>query len=67
MNEQEEIEELRKLAHDAPMNKVFETHDGHRFLGTHSRAWADAADRYVSALSQADSVLEQGAQQIAAE
>jgi hypothetical protein len=46
----DKIEELRRAAQEAPMNKVFETHEGHRFLGTHSRAWADAGRRYADAL-----------------
>lgn len=46
----EKIEALKKEAHDAPMNKVFEDHDGHRHLGSHSNAWAEAGRRYADAV-----------------
>lgn len=39
----------RREAHEAPMNKVYQDHTGHRFLGTHSTAWASAGRRYMAA------------------
>lgn len=33
-------DDLKQKMHDAPMNPVFTTHDGHKFLGNHSDAWA---------------------------
>ena len=44
-----ECERLRNLAHEAPMNKVFETHTGHKFLGSHSTAWADRGREWIAA------------------
>lgn len=51
MGKQETIEELRRAAHEAPMNKVFTDHKGRRHLGTHSMAWASAAREYAKAVS----------------
>lgn len=48
----EEVERLRTLAHEAPMNPVFETHLGHRHLGNHSMAWAYKSMEYVNALNE---------------
>lgn len=47
-----ELEQLRQAAHDAPMNKVGMTHKGHRFLATHSMAWAKSSREYFAALSR---------------
>lgn len=46
---EEECERLRKLDHDAPLNKVFTTHNSARFLGSHSTAWADRSREWVAA------------------
>jgi hypothetical protein len=37
---EQKIERLKQEMHDAPLNKVFQDHHGHRYLGTHSNAWA---------------------------
>lgn len=44
-----ECERLRKAMHEAPTNKVFQDHTGHRFLGTHSTAWADRSREWAEA------------------
>lgn len=44
--------ELRKIAHEIPMNRVYETHTGHKFLGTHSMAWAKASRAYMGSLDE---------------
>lgn len=49
-----ECERLRTLAHEAPLNKVFETHDGHRFLGSHSAAWAARSREWMAACDKLD-------------
>jgi len=39
----------RKAAHEAPLNKIFQNHTGHRFLGSHSMAWATASREWAEA------------------
>lgn len=46
---QSEVQRLLDIAHSIPMNKVFETHLGKKFLGTHSMAWAKASREYMKA------------------
>jgi hypothetical protein len=48
----DEIERLRSAAHDAPLNKMFTDHKGHRFLGTHSTAWARAGREWSNAVAK---------------
>ena len=48
----EELENLRKLAHEAPMNTVHTSHKGNRSLGSHSMAWAQASRDYFKALEE---------------
>jgi hypothetical protein len=43
---------LRKEMHEAPLNKVFQDHDGHRHLGTHSNAWATKSREWCDAVSE---------------
>lgn len=45
-------EELRKIAHEIPMNRVYETHTGRKFLGTHSMAWARASREWMKSLKK---------------
>lgn len=45
-----ECERLRTEMHEAPMNKVFQDHTGHRFLGTHSMAWANRSREWTEAV-----------------
>jgi hypothetical protein len=52
-----ECDRLRELAHEAPLNKVFETHTGHKFLGTHSTAWADRSREWMAACARLDAAL----------
>jgi hypothetical protein len=40
MNACDELKRLREAMHNAPLNKVFTDHTGHKHLGTHSMAWA---------------------------
>lgn len=54
-----ECERLRAIAHDAPMNKVFKTHKGRPFLGTHSMAWASASRAWMKAKADLDAALSQ--------
>jgi hypothetical protein len=49
-----DLEKLRAAAHEAPMNKVFQDHDGHRFLGSHSMAWAKASREWMEACAKAE-------------
>ena len=41
MNKQD-IEALRKAAHEAPMNKIHMDHKGRKSLATHDQSWAKA-------------------------
>ncbi len=43
------VEALRKAAHEAPMNPVFQDHKGRRSLGEHSMAWASASRTWMAA------------------
>ena len=45
-----DIDELRRAAHEAPLNTVHQDHKGNRSLGTHSMAWAKASREYFAAL-----------------
>jgi hypothetical protein len=45
-----ECDRLRTEMHEAPMNKVFQDHTGHRFLGTHSMAWARKSRDWAEAI-----------------
>lgn len=47
-----ECERLRELAHEAPMNKIYETHKGDKFLGTHSTAWAARSAEWMRAKNE---------------
>lgn len=47
----EHLEELRRQAHEAPLNKVGMDHKGHRHLLTHSMAWATASRRWCEAMA----------------
>jgi len=38
---------LREEMHSAPLNKVFQNHDGSRHLGTHSMAWASRSREWA--------------------
>jgi hypothetical protein len=55
-----ECERLRKEMHEAPMNKVFQDHTGHRFLGTHSMAWADRSREWVEACKKLAAAVKAG-------
>lgn len=46
------IEAARDRAHNAPLNKVFQDHTGHKYLGTHSNAWAKAGAEYCDLLAE---------------
>ncbi len=50
MSDIAEIKRLRKLAHEAPMNKVHTDHKGNKSLGTHSMAWARASREWSEAV-----------------
>jgi hypothetical protein len=45
----ERCERLRHEMHEAPMNKMFKDHTGHRFLGSHSMAWAQKSREWAAA------------------
>lgn len=47
----EDLELLRKRAHEAPMNQVAQDHTGRRYLLTHSMSWAKASREYAEALA----------------
>lgn len=44
-----EVDRLAVAMRESPMNKVFQDHTGHRFLGTHSTAWADRSREWIEA------------------
>jgi len=52
------LEKAKEAAQSAPMNKMYTDHKGHRFLGSHSTAWA-VASREVSDITRALQSLEQ--------
>ncbi len=52
-----ECERLRQLAHETPMNKVFETHKGNKFLGSHLTTWADRGREWMAACERLDAML----------
>lgn len=52
-----ECAKLRAAMHDAPMNKMFRDHTGHRHLGTHSTAWADRSREWCRAKDRLDALL----------
>lgn len=37
---QNEVERLEKEMHEAPLAPIYTTHEGHRFIGNHTSAWA---------------------------
>lgn len=45
-------EELRTLAHEAPLAKVYEDHKGRRFIGVHTDAWWKASREYMKAMKE---------------
>ncbi len=53
-----EIDQLRKLAHEAPMNVFHKDHDGHCWVELRSRAWADRSREYGAALLSSKSQAE---------
>lgn len=48
----EKAERLRREMHEAPLNKVFQDHDGHRHLGTHSTAWARKSREWCDVMAE---------------
>lgn len=54
-----EVERLRDAMHNAPMNKVFQDHTGHKFLGTHSMAWADRSREWGVAKNELTAILKE--------
>lgn len=44
-----DVDRLAIAMREATMNKVFQDHTGHRFLGTHSNAWADRSREWIEA------------------
>jgi hypothetical protein len=46
----QDIEALRKAAHEAPMNKIHMDHKGRKSLATHDQSWAKASRAYFEAL-----------------
>jgi len=61
---QQKCERLRREMHEAPLNKVFQDHNGHRHLGTHSTAWARKSREWCDAMAElAASTSQQGEQQ----
>lgn len=51
-----EISRLETLMHEAPLNKVFQDHHGHRHLGTHSNAWATRSREWCDAKSKIEAI-----------
>jgi len=47
-----EADELRKQAHDAPMNRVHMDHTGRKTLGTHSTAYSRQAEAWIAKMAE---------------
>ena len=43
---------LRAEMHSVPMNPIFTTHTGHKFLGNHSNAWARTSQAWCDAVAE---------------
>lgn len=54
-----ECERLRDLMHEAPMNQLRTDANGHKWMGTHSTAYAERSREWMAACDKRDAFLRQ--------
>ena len=54
-----ECDRLLKLAHEAPMAKIYTTHTGHKFVGVHTQAWAKASRDWMKAMDKLEALKQE--------